>query len=233
MYRTLFIWIGLLLIFSLGCKPKQELIYNSTYALEHIQNQLSFGPRIPSSEGSELAQNYIQNELENNGWIFETQEFVFDSKKLVNVIGKSSNNPPDLLIGTHYDTREFSDQETNPEKYYLPVPGANDGASGTAVLLELSRILDPQTHNIWFAFFDGEDQGFINDWSWSVGAQYFADQASEKLTKVVIVDMIADKNLNIFKENNSNAALCDEIWTTAEMIGHDDFFINEVKIRNN
>ena len=139
-----------------------------------LEKQIQFGPRIPGSQGSHAAKIFIKTELESSGWRVEFQEFWYDSKKLSNIIAKSSTNEPEIIIGTHYDTREFSDNESSIDLQKTPVPGANDGGSGTAVLLELgSYLIEKIKIDIWLVFFDAEDQGKINDWEWSVGAQYF------------------------------------------------------------
>ncbi len=80
-----------------------------------------------------------------------------------NVIAKNSSNPPKLIIGTHYDTRQFSDQDSKKIEQTLPVPGAIDGASGSALILELSEHIVKMDKSIWLLFFDGEDQGKSTD----------------------------------------------------------------------
>lgn len=77
--------------------------------------------------------------------------------------------------------------------------------------------------------FDGEDQGRINDWDWSVGAQYFADQLETYPQEVVIIDMIGDADLNIYKEKNSDLELTRQIWDTAQSLGFRRTFINREK----
>ena len=107
--------------------------------------------------------------------------------------------------------------------------GANDGASGTALLLELSDYLITLDKNIWLVFFDAEDQGRINDWPWSLGAEYFANNLLEAPKAVIIVDMIGDKDLQIYKEKNSDHGLNDEIWKKADHLGYGEIFINQSK----
>ena len=139
--------------------------------------------------------------------------------RLQNIIARYNNEEPQIMIGTHYDTRLFSDQEQDADLQKLPVPGANDGTSGTVVMMELARAIQDEDIPIWLVFFDGEDQGNIYNWDWSVGAQYFADQMSNYPQKVIIIDMIGDADLNIHREKNSDVLLTDEIWYTAQMAG--------------
>ena len=156
---------------------------------------MSFGPRIPGSDASLKTANYFKDYLEDHGWIVEFQEFDFDGVKLRNVIAKNSTNPPQLLIGTHYDTRQFSDQDPDQSNQSIPVPGAIDGSSGSALLLELGNLIADEEMSIWLVFFDGEDQGKINNWQWSIGAEYFAKNLVEKPERVVILDMLGDHDL--------------------------------------
>ena len=159
----------------------------------------------------------------------EFQEFDFDGVKLRNVIARNSPNPPELLIGTHYDTRQYSDQDPLKSNQTLPVPGAIDGSSGSALLLELGNLIAEEEKSIWLVFFDGEDQGRINDWQWSIGAEYFANNLVEKPDRVVILDMLGDTDLKIYKELNSDLELSAEIWKIAGNLGFSSSFINEQK----
>ena len=197
--------------------------------MDHINQQLSFGPRLPGSESSQLAANYFKDNLESYGWQVEFQEFEFDGIYLRNVIAKNSLNPPQLIIGTHYDTRQLSDNDPDISKQILPVPGAIDGASGSAIILELSKHIINKDESIWLVFFDGEDQGKINDWQWGIGSEYFVRQMVDMPKKVVILDMLGDGELKVYKEKNSNLGLSDEIWTAAQKLGYSRYFINEQK----
>ena len=107
--------------------------------------------------------------------------------------------------------------------------GTNDGASGVAVLLELARTLPEDTSPIWLVFFDAEDNGNIEGWDWILGSREFVKNNIIQPRAVVIVDMIGDADLNIYKERNSNAELMDQIWNTAKSLGYEDKFIPEYK----
>ena len=163
------------------------------------------------------------------GWETEIQEFEHKDVQLTNLIAKNSPAPPAIILGTHYDTRTFSDRDPDEDKIATPVPGANDGASGTAVLLELAHNLLNNDQSIWIVFFDAEDQGNINGWDWSVGSQYFADRLSHQPEKAIIIDMIGDTDLNIYYEGNSSDELAKNIWDIAEKLGYGDSFIKETR----
>jgi Zn-dependent M28 family amino/carboxypeptidase len=110
------------------------------------------------------------------------------------------------------------------------MPGANDGASGVAVLLELSRVLSSRLDKkIWLVFFDAEDNGNIQGQDWILGSREFVDKLEGKPDAVVIIDMIGDADLNIYWEKNSDPNLSVEIWDAANEIGYSDVFIRQYK----
>jgi len=219
----------LLLTFTLssfGCANDQRM---NDPIKAHIREQMSFGPRIPGSEASLNTAIYFKDYLEDLGWTVDFQEFDFEGVKLRNVIARNSTKPPELLIGAHYDTRQFSDEDPVESNQTTPVPGAIDGGSGSALLLGLGDLIFEEEKSIWLVFFDGEDQGRINNWPWSVGAEFFAKSLVKSPDKVVILDMLGDQDLKIYKELNSNLVLSSEIWATAYDLGYSSSFINEQK----
>jgi Zn-dependent M28 family amino/carboxypeptidase len=110
------------------------------------------------------------------------------------------------------------------------VPGANDGASGVAVLLELARVLPHDLEGqIWLVMFDAEDNGHLEGWDWILGSSAFAESLAEVPDGVVVVDMIGDADLQIYLEINSDKSLRTDIWEQAASLGHADVFINEEK----
>jgi len=214
------------LVYIIGCANSQLPVVS---VKKHIQKQLEFGPRIPGSDASMKTATYFKEYLEEKGWVVDFQEFEFDKVKLRNVIARNSANPPELLIGAHYDTRQFSDQDPVKSKQFEPVPGAIDGGSGSALLLELGNCIQGDDTSIWLVFFDGEDQGRINNWQWIIGAGYFASNLLEKPEQVVILDMLGDDDLKVYKELNSDPKISTEIWNIAEDMGYSSSFINEQK----
>jgi len=223
--KTIFVSILIVFLFA-GCEPRS---FNEQRAYGYIATQLSFGHRIPGTVSSRETLHYLNNELMKLGWETEIQEFEHKDVQLTNLIAKNSPAPPAIILGTHYDTRTFSDRDPDEDKRATPVPGANDGASGTAVLLELAHNLLNNDQSIWIVLFDAEDQGNINGWDWSVGSQYFADRLSHQPEKAIIIDMIGDTDLNIYYEGNSSDELAKNIWDIAEKLGYGDSFIKETK----
>lgn len=221
----------LLIIFSISLTSScnRSSLFDEQRAFGYIEKQLSFGFRIPGSMASLDTSVFIRNTLENNGWNVAFEEFEYDGVRIRNIIASKDDSEPELILGAHYDTRQTSDREESVFEQDNPVPGANDGASGTALLLELSHHLKDTNKSIWLVFFDAEDQGNLAGWPWSLGAEYFAGNLSILPKKVVVVDMVGDNDLNIFMEKNSSHALNEEIWSVAESLGYGNIFIDQSK----
>jgi Zn-dependent M28 family amino/carboxypeptidase len=167
-------------------------------------------------------------QLQQSGWVAERQEFAFRGVAGQNVIAARGKGPL-VILGAHYDTRSVADRD--PTDASRPVPGANDGASGVAVLLELARTLDVDKAGVevWLAFFDAEDQGNINGWPFSVGASYMAEHLTRQPEAVVVVDMVGDSEQNLFWEGNSDEPLMRKLWSIAAELGYADSFVPQYR----
>ena len=203
--------------------------FDGSRAFADVNTQVAFGPRIPGSEGHARIRAWMQAELESAGWTVDVHESNRLGHPIHNIIAKRGDEPMQIIIGAHYDTRMVADQDPDPAKQTEPVPGANDGASGVAVLLELARTLPDDTVPVWLVFFDTEDNGRIEGWDWLLGSRAFVEEVAMQPRAVVIVDMIGDADLNIHLEKNSDAQIRGEIWETAAALGHGDVFINTEK----
>lgn len=203
--------------------------FDGAKAYEYVVAQVNMGPRTPGSKGHAQVREWMRLELENSGWIVEVHESERLGHPIFNIIAKRGEEPPQVILGAHYDTRFFADHDPNPVKQTEPVPGANDGASGVAVLLELARTLPDNTTPVWLVFFDTEDNGRVDGWDWILGSRAFVDEIPVQPRAVVIVDMIGDADLNIHYEKNSDPAIRSEIWYTAAQLGYGDEFIAEEK----
>jgi Zn-dependent M28 family amino/carboxypeptidase len=210
-------------------REPDSLSFDSSRAYADVQTQVAFGPRTPGSAGHAQVQEWMRAELESAGWQVEVHESERMGHPIYNIIAKRNAEPPQIILGAHYDTRFFADNDPDLTKRTEPVPGANDGASGVAVLLELARSLPKDTPPIWLVFFDTEDNGRIEGWDWILGSRAFAEEIPINPRAVVIVDMIGDADLNIYLEKNSNVAIRTEIWSMAASLGYGDVFINEEK----
>ena len=204
--------------------------FSGDRAYQDVVHLVSLGPRTPGSEAHEQAINYFRSELQKVNWTVEVQVVEVNGHILKNVIARRSDMPPEIILGAHYDSRLMADRDPDPKKQQEPVPGANDGGSGAAVLLELGRVLPSNSVPIWLVFFDAEDQGSIPGWQeWSLGARAFVDAFTLKPRAVVIVDMVGDKSLNIHQEKQSSQRLIKEIWSVAHDLGYEKYFLNEQK----
>jgi Zn-dependent M28 family amino/carboxypeptidase len=165
----------------------------------------------------------MQSQLQKAGWQTEVQ-IVNDGHLIQNVIARRGTSRPWIVLGAHYDSRFWADNDPDPNKHRLPVPGANDGASGVAVLLELARVLPAQLEKeIWLVFFDAEDNGGIPGWDWILGSRAFVETLKSKPDAAIVIDMIGDADLNIYLENYSNGNLRAEIWAQAASLDFKQF----------
>ena len=201
---------------SAGCTAIADEGFDSEAALRLIEEQVEMGPRFPGSPGHAEVQSWLGEQLAARGWEVQSTPFAYRGKTLRNITGRREPGiGPLILLGAHYDTREFADRD--PATTRAPVPGANDGASGVAVLLELARVLGRQepTCDLRLAFFDGEDNGNIGDWEWAAGSKEYADGLEREPLAVVVVDMVGDRDLSLPVERTSTPDLVAEIWSAA------------------
>ncbi|MGC8856489.1 MAG: M28 family peptidase [Anaerolineae bacterium] len=210
--------------------PKPDPVkFSGQRALTDVQTQLSFGPRTPGSAGHAQIREWMRQELEKAGWSVEIQSVEQSGKTVINLIARRSEAPPQIILGAHYDTRLQADHDPDPARRNEPVPGANDGASAVAVLLELARTQPPKFLPIWLVFFDAEDNGRLPGWDWILGSRAFVAHLTVRPQAVVIVDMVGDADLNIYREKNSDPALAAQIWQTAAELGYSQYFIDQEK----
>jgi glutaminyl-peptide cyclotransferase len=204
--------------------------FSGERAYADVEYQVALGPRTPGSQAHDQVIAWIQAELEKNEWQVELQETTYAGQPVRNVIAKrtpsGSTDLPWIVVGAHFDSRLWASSDPDPANQQKPVPGANDGASGVAVLLELGRVLPRDLDKqIWLVFFDAEDQGQIPGWDWILGSRAFVESLTQDPDAMVLVDMIGDADLNIYYERNSNPELSQEIWSLAARLGYEQQFI--------
>lgn len=208
--------------------------FNGEHAFRDVEYQVSLGPRIPESIAHRQIGDWIVQELKDSGWQVDIQETTNMGKPIRNVIGRYGSGLPWLIVGAHYDSRLIADNDPDPVQRTQPVPGANDGASGVAVLLELGRVLpgwmqSARYNQVWLVFFDAEDNGRIPGWDWILGSRAFVAELQQVPDAVVIIDMIGDADLDIYQEINSDPVLTNDIWEIAEKAGYAEQFIPQVR----
>ena len=224
-YRALMVLVVCLpLLWLVACTGGETVVsFDGAQAYEHVEAQCDIGFRPTGSEAGWATGEYIIDVLEAQGWAVETQTFTYRETPVRNIIGRAGEGDSIVLLGAHYDTRRQADEE-DPS---VPVMGANDGASGVAVLLELARTLDLEAvgQEVWLAFFDAEDNGYLDGWEWCVGSAYMAANLEVEPDQVVVVDMIGDADQNIYYEHQSDPDLQEELWAIAADLGYSEWFV--------
>ncbi|MCK4647256.1 MAG: DUF4910 domain-containing protein [Candidatus Aminicenantes bacterium] len=234
--------IFLLLCYHLQCfgqadKPEVP-VFDSHKAFQLLVKQCDFGPRNPGSQGYKRCLDYLVKTLTALADKVEIQTFPFtfgnpeQTVTASNLIARFSPQKSDrILLCTHWDTRPWADADPDPRNHKRPIIGANDGASGVAVLLEVARLLHAHKSQVGvdIVLFDAEDAGISGDtWSWAQGSAYFAKNLSARNRPRfgILIDMIGDADLVIYQEANSRAyakSVVDLVWKTAAELKLDAF----------
>lgn len=223
------------LITILSCRECElNKSFRGQQAFTHVERIVKMGPRVPGTEGSTIAQDYIMAELTGMGVKAERQPFLADTPagpvSMANVIGKIGKyeeidkDSKIIVVGTHYDTKII---EGIPD-----FAGANDGTSGVGVLLELANVLSSLSLNngVWLVFFDGEESyEEKHPADWFYGSRHFVSRFTEEglahtIKYMVLLDMVGDKDLNINKDINSSVELTQKVSVIARKLGYPEHF---------
>jgi Zn-dependent M28 family amino/carboxypeptidase len=226
---------------QIGPSPAVEARFDSSRAWKDLEAQVAFGPRPAGSAALQKTRDYILAELKKAG--VETRQQMFVAKtplgetSMANIIATIPGRRPErIALASHYDTKRtpFASPSGAIVTRFV---GASDGASSTAALLELARVLKPRQHEftLELLFFDGEEAvvewGRNNDNTY--GSRYYVDAARtggtlKSLRALVLLDMIGDKDLLIRRDSASTPWLVDAVWAAAARIGHRAVFSNEL-----
>lgn len=199
--------------------------FSGDQAYNYVFYQQQLGPRVPGSEAHAKLVTYLETTLTEMQWQVTIQPFTINGSEFKNVIATRQGGDDWYIIAAHYDSREIADRDSDPELRNQPVPGANDGASGTAVLLELARTLPKDlSAAVSLVFFDGEDQGGINKQDWILGSTYYASQLDDYPNAVILLDMVGDEDQKFYYEANSNQELRQALWSVANELGYGEYF---------
>lgn len=225
--------------FSCGAGEPKTPTFNGEKAFQYLIEQCDFGPRVPGSQAHKDCLNFLTSELKKFGAAVTPQPFRqklpgFENPvTMTNVVASFSLQKTErILLCAHWDSRPWADQDPNSENRDQPVLGANDGASGVAVLLEVARHLqqaEPK-YGVDIVLFDGEDSGLPGQPdSYALGAQHFAKNKDFRYRPKfgILLDMVGDKDLQIYQEENSvNYApqIVEQIWDRAQGLGSSSFF---------
>ncbi|MFX1310739.1 MAG: M28 family peptidase, partial [Promethearchaeota archaeon] len=222
---------------------EKDLQFNSDNAYSYIQDQLDIGFRIPGTQERVNCANYFTSKFEeiDSNFTFILHNFTTHLTECQNVLFKlNENNSNIVILGAHYDSRAKATKDPIITNRNNPVPGANDGASGCAVLIELANIFFLERENlscqIWFLFFDAEDQGRdyaygIDEWDWSEGSQRFVSEinnfynsTTERFDCMILLDMVGGTNLQFINEQYSTSTLLDELFEIGRQLGYSNQF---------
>lgn len=220
--------------------------FNDDSAYAFVKAQADMGPRVPGSKSHEKSITYFKKQFEKFGAQVIVQSgntTTFDKKSWVlkNVIAtinpESANR---ILLAAHYDSRPFSEKETDPKLKEKACPGVNDGASGAGVLLEVARVLQQKNPGIGvdIILFDLEDYGMPNGGpdmadSWCLGSQYWSKNPHKQNYTArfgVLLDMVGAKDAMFAREGYSVFYANDivtKVWKAAEVCGSGKYFNKE------
>ena len=228
----------LLIILSITILLPNIKVFDGDKAFSYIQKQCDFGPRYPGSHGHKKLTEYLYDYFINNSdsiMVFKdsiNHPVSNEGIEIINfLIQHNMKAKTRYLFIAHFDTRDRADKDKNIEKRNLPIIGANDGASGVALLMELSNYIkkNPLVNiGVDILLVDAEDIGRPgNPDEWGLGTQSFVKQYTGRLPKYAIcVDMIADKN-PIYKIERFSyqfaKELVEEIWSLANELGYKEF----------
>lgn len=222
--------------------------FNEDSAYKFVEEQVGFGPRVPNTHQHEDCSNFLEITLDRFVDEVIVQDFsarAFDGTILngKNIIG--SFNPERksrIMLCSHWDSRPFADHDIDPNKHNLPIDGANDGASGVGVLLEIARLLKINNPPIGvdIVFFDLEDYGPDNDNQsadeqdfWGLGSQYWSRNTHKynyKARYVILLDMVGVPDPEFRKEGFSMYYASDKVkkvWNIAKELGYEKYFLDE------
>jgi len=216
------------------------LNFNDDNADSHIDDQIILGFRIPGTQAREDCANYFISKFKeiDSNFTFVLHNFTIHSTNCQNVLFKLNENQSNIVIlGAHYDSRKRATKDPDLLKRNESVLGANDGASGSAVLIELAKAFYDVRENlscqIWFLFFDAEDQGYdeggpgMVGWGWAEGSKKFVndienfyDSQNETFDAMILLDLVGGLKLQFIKEKLSTSSLVDELFAVGRALGY-------------
>ncbi len=241
----------------LGCKSQQQssassstsenataasaVEFDGNNAYQLVKTQCDFGPRVPGTPAHAKCAEWIEQQLQqycDSTVVQEAQVTTFDNKtlKIKNLIGSFNPSTTDrILLLAHWDCRPWADNDPDPAKQREPVMGANDAASGVAVLIELARLMKDKKPNVGvdLLFVDAEDWGENdNEDSWALGTQYWAKNPHVEGYSPrfgILLDMVGAKGAKFSKEIMSiqyAPSVVNEVWDMAQRSGYSSYFDN-------
>lgn len=222
--------------------------FNADSAYRYASEQLAFGFRHPGTTGHKHCADYLARTLRRWCDTVIVQNFsatLWDGQQVEghNIIGSlAPERDKRVLLAAHWDSRQWADHDLDTNNWRKPLLGANDGASGVAVLMEMARVMSslPPDVGVDFILFDVEDQG-IPEWAgryedntWCKGSQYWASNPHRRFYTAqygVLFDMVGTANPRFTKEEismNFAQGLMNKMWSCAAALGFGDVFVDEL-----
>ncbi|HSG99101.1 MAG TPA: M28 family peptidase [candidate division Zixibacteria bacterium] len=210
--------------------------FNAPRALRFIEEQVAFGPRVPGSPAWSACKDYFRSYFDSLGFEVTLQEFThYDriqerSIPMTNLLIRRRDDAgvdggPRVLLCAHWDSRPRCENDPDPQRQLDSLPGANDGAAGSAALMELAGLMaaTPPGVTVDLALFDGEDWGFSGDFEqYCLGSKEFARRNPPRYDFAILVDIIAHPDARFLREGNSELFapdVNDLVWNTARELG--------------
>ena len=227
--------------------PLAPAAFSVDSAYAHTEAQLTFGARVPGTAAHQACMDYLSQALERYGLTVTIQrgalpDYAGQAQPIANIVAqyRPEQQQRRILLCAHWDCRPWCDHDANPAYHQLPVMGANDGASGTAVLLEIARQLTLQQPHIGvdIVLFDAEDKGApewydkpTNGLDWCLGSQLWAQQNASRSNQYaygILLDMIGAPDAVFYQEYFSlqyAAEPLQHVWNTARQLGYSRYFV--------
>ncbi len=224
-------------------------IFNEDSAFKFIAQQVKFGPRVPSTKAHKACAEFLQETLNRLGAEVSTQNFTlqaYNNSKLeaINISARLfKDKPKRVVLFAHWDSRHIADRDSKNQT--AAIDGANDGASGVGVILEILRSIESSEEKpnigIDVVFFDAEDHGQPSSESpkpdtWALGAQYWSKNKSfgnsYNPTYGILLDMVGAKDAIFPKEGHSMRYaknIVEKVWKTAQNLGYGHLFSNQIE----
>ncbi|MDD2412995.1 MAG: M28 family peptidase [Bacteroidales bacterium] len=219
-------------------------IFDEDSAFYFVEKQVLFGTRVPGSKAHAECAKWLVEKMKEYADEVVVQDFkakvyngkVFDGKNIISSFNPDNKNR--ILLGAHWDTRPYADHDLNPENHKTPIDGANDGASGVGVLIEIARQLSikrPQL-GIDIIFFDiedyGEPQGVQSELedSWCLGSQHWSKNPHKAFYTArygILLDMVGGMKAEFAREGTSMyyaPDIVNKVWNIATELGYSNFF---------
>lgn len=221
--------------------------FSADSAYHFIEKQVSFGPRVPGTSSHKKTEEWLKNKFTAYGYEVTLQNFtalLYDGKTVpgTNIIASFKPDASKrILLAAHWDTRAMSDRDDNVKN--KAIDGANDGASGVGVLLEIARNLveDSTTVGVDFILFDVEDWGAPSDFvgpvnhpygGYCLGSEYWSKNLHKEGYHAyygILLDMVGAEGAQFMHEDLSlrvAPTIVSTVWSTASQLGYGQYFLN-------